>query len=64
LRESSKGYYYLVFDPDLVGLPYTGDPILLFVSDRSIIDTSNSIIGIVNTLFVCGVLLFGALTFA
>ncbi|CAK82558.1 unnamed protein product (macronuclear) [Paramecium tetraurelia] len=64
LRESAKSYYFKYVDPILVGLNYIGDPIILFVSDNSQIEKLNSIINIVNTLFVSCVLLFGALAFA
>lgn len=37
---------------------------MLFITDRSKVDRENSVISIVSTLFVCAVLLFGALTFA
>ncbi|CAD8078076.1 unnamed protein product [Paramecium sonneborni] len=64
IRESAKGYYFTHVDPILVGLEYIGDPIILFVSDNSQIERLNSIINIINTLFVSCVLLFGALAFA
>ncbi|CAD8077335.1 unnamed protein product [Paramecium sonneborni] len=64
LRESAKSYYFKNVDPILVGLEYIGDSIILFVSDNSQIERLNSIINIINTLFVSCVLLFGALAFA
>ncbi|CAD8159659.1 unnamed protein product [Paramecium pentaurelia] len=64
LRESAKSYYFKYVNPILVGLDYIGDPIILFVSDNSQVEKLNSIINIVNTLFVSCVLLFGALAFA
>lgn len=38
--------------------------IMIFVGDKSLIDAYTSIINICSTLFVCAVLLFGALAFA
>ncbi|CAK94539.1 unnamed protein product (macronuclear) [Paramecium tetraurelia] len=64
LRESSKSYYFELVDPVLVGLEYIGDPVILFVSDNSDVESKNSIINIVNTLFVSAVLLFGAIAFS
>ena len=52
-----------MINPVLVGLDYYGDPIILFVSDNTEVEIKNSIISIVNILFVSAVLLFGALAF-
>lgn len=46
------------------GLASNGLNIMLAVSDNSQVMVKNSIVNILNTLFVCAVLLFGALAFA